>query len=171
MLPSLCVTNPYPNFSTIIQSEWISTCAGVFSKKVFEKFRFDSQLKKYSWNEYLDFFIVFFLKIQSLYFSPFARYRDVVTNQGRLQPKELIYMSEVYDAYIFLKIFDLTFKNIFIYFWSKLGRLIYNFTRIIIRKPKEMILIFQYIYAPLFVLLNIKKIKKGNLDFFNKTLS
>ena len=172
VLPSLCVTNPYPNFSTIIQSEWISTCAGVFSKKVFEKFRFDSQFKKYSWNEYLDFsYRIFLENPKSLFVSPFARYQDADTNQGRLQPKELIYMSEVYDAYIFLKIFDLTFKNIFIYLWSKLGRLIYNITKIIIRKPKEMILIFQYIYAPLFVLLNIKKIKKGNLDFFNKTLS
>ena len=172
VLPSLCVTSPYPNFNTIIQSEWISTCAGVFSKEVFKKFRFDSQFKKYSWNEYLDFSYQIFLENpNSLFVSPFARYQDVETNQGRLQPKELIYMSEVYDAYIFLKIFDLTIKNLFIYFWSKLGRLIYNIVRIIIRKPKEILLVFQYIYAPLFVLFNIKKIKKGNLDFFNKTLS
>jgi glucosyl-dolichyl phosphate glucuronosyltransferase len=172
VLPSLCVTIPYPNFNTLIQSEWISTCAGVFSKKVFMKFRFDSQLKKYSWNEYLDFsYRIFLENPKSLFVSPFARYQDADTNQGRLQPKELIYMSEVYDIYIFLKIFDLTFKNIFIYFWSKSGRLIYNIIRIIVRKPKEILLIFQYISALLFVLFNIKKIKKGNLNFFNKTLS
>ena len=36
VLPTLCVTNPIPaSFDSIVQSEWVSTCAGVFSKKVF----------------------------------------------------------------------------------------------------------------------------------------
>ena len=80
-------------------------------------------------------------------------------------------MSEVYDAYIFFKLFKMSFKNVFIYVWSKIGRVLYNITRILVRKPKEILLIFQCVYAPLFVLFNIKKIKKGNLNFFNKTLS
>ena len=172
VLPSLCVTSPYPDFKKIIQSEWISTCAGVFSKKVFEKFRFDSQLKKYSWNEYLDFsYSIFLENPKSLFVIPNAKYVDVQTEQGRLQPKELIYMSEVYDLYIFLKRFDMTFKNIFIFVWSKLGRMIYNIFRIIFRDPKKIFMIFHYLYAPIYVLINFNKIKEGNLDFFNSTLS
>ena len=172
VLPSLCVTNPNPGFDLTVQSEWISTCAGVFSKEVFKKFKFDSQFKKYSWNEYLDFSYSIYLEDKkSLFVTSKATYVDVQTSQGRLPPKELIYMSEVYDIYIFLKIFNMTYKNILIYVWSKFGRMAYNIIRILTRHPKNIKLILDCLYAPLYVLLNFSKIKKGNLDFFNKTLS
>ena len=102
VLPSLCVTNPNPGFDLTVQSEWISTCAGVFSKEVFKKFKFDSQFKKYSWNEYLDFsYSIYLENKKSLFVTSKATYIDVQISQGRLPPKELIYMSEVYDLYIF----------------------------------------------------------------------
>jgi len=173
VLPSLCITNPiHTSFHRIVQSEWVSTCAGVFSKKVFLKFHFDNQLMKYSWNEYLDFsYSIFKENKKSLFITPQAKYIDVATHDGRMPLKELIYMSEVYDMYIFLKRFEMTYKNIFIYTWSMFGRLIYNIIKILIRYPKKTKLILDYLYVPLYVMLNFSKIKKGNLDFFNKTLS
>jgi glycosyltransferase involved in cell wall biosynthesis len=172
VLPSLCVTHPYTGFKKLIQSQWISTCAGVFSKKVFSKFRFDSELKKYSWNEYLDFSYSIYLKYpKSLFITPFAKYSDVQTNDGRLRLKELIYMAEVYDLYIFQKIFNVTFYNISIYAWSKFGRMIFNVFKIVLHHPKNIILIFHAISAPFYALWNISKIKKCNLSFFNKNLS
>ncbi len=173
VLPSLCVTNPIPtSFNSIIQSEWVSTCAGVFSKKVFSKYHFDNQFMKYSWNEYVDFsYSIFKENKKSLFITPQAKYIDVATLDGRMPLKELIYMSEVYDMYIFLKRFEMTYKNIFIYTWSMFGRLIYNIIKILIRYPKKIKLIKDYLYAPLYVMLNFSKIKKGNLYFFNKTLS
>ena len=173
VLPSLCVTNPIPaSFDSIVQSEWVSTCAGVFSKKVFPKFHFDNQFMKYSWNEYLDFSYSIFKENQkSLFVTPQAKYIDVTTRDGRMPLKELIYMSEVYDMYIFLKRFEMTYKNILIYTWSMFGRLIYNIIKILIRYPKKIKLILDCLYAPVYVMLNFSKIKKGNLDFFNKTLS
>ena len=173
VLPSLCVTNPTPpSFNSIVQSEWVSTCAGVFSKKVFLKFHFDNQFMKYSWNEYLDFSYSIFKENQkSLFVTPQAKYIDVATSDGRMPLKELIYMSEVYDMYIFLKRFEMTYKNILIYTWGMFGRLIFNIIRILIRYPKKIKLILDCLYAPVYVMLNFPKIKKGNLDFFNKTLS
>ena len=85
--------------------------------------------------------------------------------------KELIYMSEVYDMYIFLKRFEMTYKNILIYAWSMFGRVIYSILKILIRYPKQIKLILDCLYAPVYVMLNFSKIKKGDLDFFNKTLS
>ena len=173
ILPSLCITNPIPtSFNKIVQSEWVSTCAGVFSKKVFLKFHFDNQFMKYSWNEYLDFsYSIFKENKKSLFITPQAKYIDVATHDGRMPLKELIYMSEVYDMYIFLRRFEMTYKNIFIYTWSMFGRLIYNIIKILIRYPKKTKLILDCLYVPLYVMLNFSKIKKGNLDFFNKTLS
>ena len=173
VLPSLCVTNPIPTtFYTIVQSEWVSTCAGVFSKKIFPKFHFDNQFIKYSWDEYIDFsYSIFKENKKSLFVTPQAKYVDVATIDGRMPLKELIYMCEVYDLYIFLKRFELTHKNILIYSWSMLGRMIYNILRILIRYPRNIKLILDCLYAPFYAIFNFSKIKKGNLDFFNKTLS
>jgi len=173
VLPSLCITNPIPtSFYTIVQSEWVSTCAGVFSKKIFPKFHFDNQFMKYSWNEYIDFSYSIYKENQkSLFITPQAKYVDVATSDGRMPLKEIIYMSEVYDLHIFLKRFEMKYKNIFIYTWSMFGRLIYNIIKILIRYPKKAKLILDYLYVPLYIVLNFSKIKKGNLDFFNKTLS
>ena len=173
VLPSLCVTNPHPNsFHTNLQSEWVSTCAGVFSKKVFDKHEFDTRFKKYSWNEYVDFsYSIFCENPKSLFVTPHANYINVYTETGRLQPKELIYMAEVYDLYIFMRRFEMSIFNIFAYSWSKFGRMIYNLIRILIRYPNKPLFLVYQLHAPLYVLLNISKIKKGDLDFFNKTLS
>ena len=173
VLPSLCITNPIPtSFYTIVQSEWVSTCAGVFSKKVFPKFQFNDQFMKYSWNEYIDFSYSIFKENQkSLFVTPQAKYIDVATSDGRMPPKELIYMSEVYDMYIFLRRFEMTYKNILIYAWSMFGRVIFNITKILIRYPNRIKLILDHLYVPVYIMLNFSKIKKGNLDFFNKTLS
>ena len=108
---------------------------------------------------------------KSLFVTPQAKYIDVATSDGRMPPKELIYMSEVYDMYIFLRRFEMTYKNILIYAWSMFGRIIYNIIRILIRYPKNIKLILDCLYAPVYVLLNFSKIKKGNLNFFNKTLT
>lgn len=171
VLPSLCVTNPYPGFKSVIKSEWISTCAGVFSKKIFSKYKFDKQLKKYSWNEYLDFSYSIFLKnSDSLFITPHAKYRDIQTQQGRLKLKEQIYMAEVYDTYIFYKIFNPSFKNVMIFIWSKFGRMIFNILKIIIYNPKEVMIIFHVLFAPIYVIINLSKIKKKKLDFFNNSL-
>ena len=64
----------------------------------------------------------------------------------------------------------MTYKNILIFIWSMFGRLIINIIKILIRYPKKIKLILDYLYAPIYVMLNFSKIKKGNLDFFNKTL-
>ena len=173
VLPSLCVTSPIPtSFKSIVQSQWVSTCAGVFSKKVFPKFQFNDQFMKYSWNEYIDFSYSIFKENQkSLFVTPQAKYIDVATSDGRMPPKELIYMSEVYDMYIFLRRFEMTYKNILIYAWSMFGRVIFNITKILIRYPNRIKLILDHLYVPVYIMLNFSKIKKGNLDFFNKTLS
>ena len=171
VLPSLCVTNPYPGFKSVINSEWVSTCAGVFSKKIFSNHKFDKQLKKYSWNEYLDFSYSIFLKNpNSLFITPNAKYRDIQTQQGRLNLKEQIYMAEVYDAYIFYKIFNPSFKNVMIFIWSKFGRMIFNILKIIIYNPKKVMTIFHVLFAPIYVIINLSKIKKKKLDFFNNSL-
>ena len=64
----------------------------------------------------------------------------------------------------------MNYKNISIYAWSMFGRVIYNILRIFLRYPKKINLILDCLYVPIYVMINFSKIKRGNLDFFNKTL-
>ena len=79
-------------------------------------------------------------------------------------------MSEIYDLYIFQKKFNMTLYNITIYCWSKLGRMILNFAKVILKNPKNFWLIFHIFVAPIYALKNLSKIRKGDLSFFNKNL-
>ena len=172
VLPSLCVTCPAPDFDQPQKSQWISTCAGVFSRSVFENHEFEKQFKKYCWNDYVDFsYPIYVANPDSLFWTSKATYLDVQTGDGRLPPKELIYMAEVYDLFIFLKRFDTNFYNISIYIWSKLGKSVYNILKIIVKNPSQYRLIFDILNAPFYALVNISKIKQGDLGFFNKTLT
>jgi len=87
----------------------------------------------------------------------------VIDNSDNLDAKKIIDNLE--------NKFKMTNINILIYAWSMLGRVIYNIIRILMRHPKNIKLIPHCLYAPIYVLLNFSKIKKGNLNFFNKTLT
>lgn len=171
VLPSLCVTYPFPSLSRTIQCEWVSTCTGVFRRKVFEEFRLDNNLKKYSWNEYLDFSYRIFKKYpNSLFTTPGAKYWHTETKEGRMPPKELIYMAEVYDLYIFFKTIDQTLRNRMIYMYGKIGRFLYNTAKAIFAYKGNLRLLWCHFHAPLFALWHVREIKKGDLEFFNRTL-
>ena len=53
--PSLAVTHPIPTSDFFIESQWISTCAGVFKTELFNVLEFPENFVKYSWNEYVFF--------------------------------------------------------------------------------------------------------------------
>ena len=63
----------------------------------------------------------------------------------------------------------MNYKNISIYMEYVL-RVIYNILRILLRYPKKISLILDCLYVPIYVMIHFSKIKRGNLDFFNKTL-
>ena len=51
--PSLAVSHPNVLSDFEVNSQWISTCAGVFKRKLFRKYNFPDQFITYSNNEYL----------------------------------------------------------------------------------------------------------------------
>ena len=84
----------------------------------------------------LIFHIQYIMKIKITFcYTPSEIYRYCNT-RWKNAFKELIYMSEVYDMYIFLKRFKMNYKNISIYV-GMFGRVIYNILRIFLRYPKK----------------------------------
>jgi len=177
VLPSLCVTYPYPSINKIINCEWLAGCAAVYKREVLEEFNFDEKLKRFSWCIDQDHpYRIFKKHPNSLFLTPFAKYWHNPSKEGRLPNKDLIYLVEICDLYVFYKIIDQNFKNKLRYAWRKTGklffrRILFNLITLGWGKPKEGFLKIKYsIGAIICCLRHLKEIKRGDLDFFNKTL-
>ena len=167
--PSLAVAHPNVKSEFEVSSQWISTCAGIFRKRLFEKYSFPSQFITYSNNEYLFFSYQIFknCKGQMLYTSK-AKYRDVQTKKGRLNFIPLIFQIEVYDYFIFFRLFEMNFFNILIFAKSRIGHLIFNIINLFVKNNfsfRNLFLIFSSFFYPL---LKIRFIIAGDLSFYEK---
>lgn len=166
--PSLAVVNPIPNKEFYLESQWISTCAGVFKTSLFEKIEFPKHFVKYSWNEYVYFsYNIYKKKLGTMIYTSQARYRNIPTDAGRVPLKELVYMAEVYDLYIFTDLFNGNLIEKLIYMKSRLGRFLFYFLRTIKRKEFDIGLLMNILGAFYFSFTNRKEIKKGNFNCYN----
>jgi len=162
VLPSMGVTSLMGNNS--VSSEWISG-ASAYKRKIFSEFLFDEKLKKYSWDEDLDFSYRIYKKYPgTLFFNSRIKYLHKLSEIGRTQGRERIYMEEIYNLYLFYKLMPQNLKNKIIYIWSRIGTIFY---RLVKGKFLDTRLC---VSALILCLKNLHKIKQGNLDFFNKTL-
>ena len=167
--PSLAVAHPNLNSDFETNTEWISTCAGIFKRSLFERYKFPEQFITYSNNEYIMFSYNLYKKQEGrMIYTSNAKYRDIQTSSGRINRVNLMYQTQTYDLYIFLRLFDLNFINLLIYIKSRIGYLIYYLSRLIIKKNfsiKYYLYSFGSILYPLF---NIKYIIKGDLTFYER---
>ena len=167
--PSLAVAHPNLKKDFEINTEWISTCAGIFKRSLFERYKFPEQFITYSNNEYIMFSYNLYKKLEGrMIYTSKAKYRDIQTSFGRINRVRLMYQTQTYDLYIFLRLFDLNFINLLIYIKSRIGYLIYYLSRLIIKKNfsiKYYLYSFGSILYPLF---NIKYIIKGDLTFYER---
>ena len=167
--PSLAVSHPDVLSDFEVYSQWISTCAGLFKRELFNKYSFPKQFVTYSNNEYLMFSYNLFLKKEgSMIYTNKAKYRDIQTNSGRISKKALLYQIQTYDLYIFLRLFKTNPINLFIFIKSRIGHLIYNFSRLIFYKNYSLRDYFDTIYSIFYPLLHLSSIIKGNLIFYEK---
>ena len=167
--PSLAVAHPNLKKDFEINTEWISTCAGIFKRSLFERYKFPEQFITYSNNEYIMFSYNLYKKLEGrMIYTSKAKYRDIQTSYGRINRVSLMYQTQTYDLYIFLRLFDLNFINLLIYIKSRIGYLIYYLSRLIIKKNFSInyyLYSFGSIFYPLF---NIRYIIKGDLTFYER---
>ena len=157
----------------IIECEWLSGANQSYKKEIFEEFKYDDNLKRYSFGEDLDISYRIFKKYSgSLFMTPYAKLIHKTSQEGKLIKRELVNMREIYRLYLFHKNIDQTLKNKLIFLWSRIGYLIINLEVIVIKSHRlERILQLKYlIEAYILCIKHIKEIKKGDLDFFNRGL-
>jgi glycosyltransferase involved in cell wall biosynthesis len=166
VLPSL--GNTYSDREGIIECEWLSGCA-TFKKEVLLKIRPDKNLKKYSENEDIDLSYRIYKKYPgTLFMTTKAKYLHGDPQMIRNVNRELLYMTEVYNLYLFYKNIDQNLKNKIIYIWSRIGRMFLLSIRFLIYKQVRYIP--DILFATLYCLKNMKNIIKQDLNFFNKKL-
>ena len=77
-------------------------------------------------------------------------------------------MAEVYDLYIFSQLFNSNFSDRLIYLKSRLGRLLYNTLRTVVRREFNFKLIIDILGAFYFAFSNRDDIKKGDFQAYNQ---
>ena len=171
VLPSVSATYPM-KLDKIIPCQWLSGANHSYRRRILEEFQYDERLIKYSEGEDLEFsYRVFKRYPGSLFITPFARLIHNTSMQSRALGRELVYMREVYGLYLFFKLFDQTLENKLIYLWSRIGQLILTLARAIVKRPPGIMLELRHLVgAYYFCLRHVREIKRGELDFFNKTL-
>ena len=167
VLPSLGVT--YTSEDKIVNCQWISG-PSAFKRDVFNEFRYDENLKKYSDGEDIDMSYRIFKKYPySLFIAPEAKYIHKVSPAGRISGREKIRMKEIYRLYIFYKVMEQTFKHKLIYLWSRIGEIIFKIISVLAGRAKSKEIIY-LIGAYALCIKHLAEIKKGDLQFFNQTL-
>lgn len=165
--PSLAVAHPNLENDFELYTEWISTCAGIFRKSLFNKYSFPDQFITYSNNEYLMFSYNLYKNSEGkMIYTSKAKYKDIQTYEGRISRINLMYQIETYDLYIFINLFDLNLKNLFIFLKSRLGHLFYYIMRLLLKKNLSTKLYLHSVISIFYPLLHIKSILKNDLSFF-----
>lgn len=176
VLPSTYTIYPYP-LDKIISCEYLSGSNQSFKQEVFQNFKYNENLKRYSYKEDVDFSYNVFKKYpNSLYITPYAKLIHKVSEEGRLPNKMAIQMMQIYTFYFFYKNIDQTLKNKLIFLWNRIGYLTVNLLisigSFIKRRSKSGLIEVKYaVGGYVKCLRNLQKIKKGDLEFFNKEIS
>ena len=167
--PSLSVCHPQPDSDFTVESQWISTCAGMFKRDIFDKVSFPDQFIKYSWNEYVYFsYMIYKKNLGKMVYTSKAHYRNIIGDIGRMPQEDLIYMAEVYDLFIFSQLFDRNLRERLIFVKSRIGRFLFQIARAIKRRHNIVLTIRNLIGAYIFCLKYRGKILRGDLSDFTE---
>jgi len=165
VLASTAVVYPFP-LTKIIRCQWLSGSNQSFKRTILTEFKYDEKLERYSYKEDVDISYRIYKKYpKSLYITPHAKLIHKISKEGRMSSETLQYMKKIYTLYFFYKNLDNSIVNKLIIFWSLMSELIIYILINIISKYNSISslkIIKIYIYC----LINLKKLKEKNLDFF-----
>ena len=171
VLPSTNTTYPYPLERTI-SCEWLSGSNQSYKRSVLERFRYDENLKRYSYKEDVDLsYRVYRQHPDSLYMTPHAKLVHKTSQEARLPDRVLIHMQQIHSLYFFYKNIDQSIMNKLTFLWCKAGYLLVNVGDVITHYSNEKFLKLKYIIgAYIACMKHAKELKRGELDFFNRRL-
>lgn len=155
----------------IVNCQWASGCNFSIKKEIFNVYKFDSKLIKYSYGEDKDFsFRIFKENRKAVLLTPFAKLIHKGSFNKNSPVKKAIIMEKTYSLYFIAKNLD-EFTNYSYFFWSEIG----NFMRDIIclalffrKRGRYFTLKLRYdLYAYYICIRHFSKIKNLNIEYIN----
>jgi GT2 family glycosyltransferase len=170
VLKSGRTTSP-PDPSSIINCEWAVGCNFSIKKDIFEKYKFDSNLMKYSYGEDKDLSYRIHKKYpQSVYLIPEAHLIHNGSFNRDAPVKRAIIAEKVYALYFVAKNLNKPINYLF-FAWSEAGNFFADFIQLLFfykRHKRYFALKLKYdLYAYFVCIKYFYKIKKLNLDSIN----
>lgn len=164
----------FPNdLSRVISAQRLFGCC-CYRREVFSELRFDTNLKRWGFMEDLDFsYRVNKIRPQSLYVYPQARIIHKASKKGTLPTRRRVYMTTIYWFYVFFKDqFESSVLNLIAFVWALIGNVASVVAGLLTKKkPKSEWWTFFYLLdSYVFAFKHLRSIRRGNLEFFNRTL-
>lgn len=172
VLPSSRCTYPELSTDKPISCEWLSGCNHSYKKEIFNEFRYDEKMTRYSFREDLDMSYRIHKKYpKGLILIPQAECIHNESEGGRILKKEQTYMEIGYTKYFFYKNIEQNIKNRFLLSWSNFGLFIKNIGEVLVKSNSGRLSQINFlIRSHLDVVKYIHKLKKGELSDFNKSI-
>lgn len=165
----VCIT-PSP-LTKVISAQALFGCASCYRRIVFERFSFDTNLKRWGYLDDVDFsYRVHVAYPGSLYVIPHAMVLHKASPKSRLPKEQLANMQTIYGFYVFFKNFsDDSILNLPAFLWAQVGRLLEEILSLIVRrKPVEQWWELVYLLRSyLLAFKHLKEILRAELSFFN----
>ncbi len=157
------ISYPYP-LTNIINGEWLNGSNCSYRRKIFEQFKWDEKLKRYSLCDDMDIsYRIQKTYPKSLFITPDAKVLHRHSMMARISNEYLTHMGISYHAYVFFKNMKLTARNTaFFAYGIFFGRLL---TSIFTRNGKSVIFTLKAEYN---FVKNVKDIRKGIFASFER---
>lgn len=158
----------YPlRLNKVLKSQWLCGFNMNYKKEVFNEQSFDENLKRYALAEDFDFSYRLWKKHPgSLFITPSAKITHRASTVERYPEAKISYMNQINHFYLNYKNFDKTLVEKSKFYWCLFGL---NFLRLIKFTAgfrKQDWLKFKYFNSSLlYCLRNLKRIKRGDLEF------
>lgn len=161
----------YPiNLNHTIACEWLSGCNQSYLRTVFNEFKFDENVRRYSYGEDIDFSYRLHKKYpDSLFITPNAVLVHKSSPSSRTPNKNLSYIRAIYWEYFFRKNMPQTNLNRLMFRWSSIGVMITSalasFIRWMAFSPSGSMCFHHVFQAQIICLKHREQLKRGDLRF------
>jgi GT2 family glycosyltransferase len=164
-----------PNeLSKVICARRLSGCSMAWRREIFRQQLFDTRLERWGFMEDLDFSYRAYKKNpKSLFATPETRVFHKASKEARLATKTGTYMSIIYWFYVFFKdFFEASILNLIAFLWALVGRAATTVVGLVVnrRAKVEWLGLINLLGAYVLAFRNLKFIRRGKLEFFNKNL-
>lgn len=159
-------TYPY-KLEKNINSQWLSGFNMFFRKEVFNKIKFDENLKKYALAEDFDFtYRLYKISSGTLIITPEAKLIHRVSNVERMPTEKIAYMNQIHHFYLNYKNFNSDIWEKISFIWTLFGISFLRTLKFVKSRNKiDRLKLYYFVKSLLYTFKNLERIKKGNLEF------